>query len=257
MITTVFFDFSETLVHGTLDVKACRSSVVEFLGSKGYNVSLAGYNLAMEETLRWRRHAKFEGREISFVDSARKTLRILNVNPAPDLISEIEGLEYKHYDWCLLPGVRETLANLARQFRLAIISNSATDSVLRVLKEENLLHFFDAVVLSKDVGFRKPDLRIFNYALDRLGTTAEEALYVGDNFVLDVLGAKKSGMKVIWLTDKPHSWDMDLDGVARDITEVPRIIPELLLERAEEVVDSNSAPNTRLTRSVTCLLQYG
>ena len=154
MITTIFFDFSETLVHGTLDVKACRSSVVEFLGSKGYNVSLAGYNIAMEETLRWRRQAKFQGREISFMDSAGKTLRMLNINPTPELISEIEILEYEHYDWRLLAGVRETLANLANQFRLAIISNSATDSVIRILKEENLLHFFDAVVLSKDVGFK-------------------------------------------------------------------------------------------------------
>ena len=83
MISTIFFDFSETLVHGTLDVSACRRSVVEFLCSNGYKVSLEAYNLAMEETLHWRRRAKLEGREISYVDSERRTLRMLNIDSRP------------------------------------------------------------------------------------------------------------------------------------------------------------------------------
>lgn len=227
MLSAIFFDFSETLVHGTLDIDACRGSAVNLLCSSGHHVTRLQYDLAMEQTLLMKRAAKLQGIETRFEKVEREVLSKLGINPSAQLISEIEDLEFSQYKWHLLPKVRETLSELSNEFRLGIISNSASDSVIRVLEKENITLFFYAVVLSKDVGFRKPDPRIFNYALARLDVAAEETVYVGDNFVQDVLGAKKSGMKTIWLTKNYDSRSSDFDGVANSISEVPEIVAAL------------------------------
>ena len=62
----------------------------------------------------------------------------------------------------------------------------------------------------------------------------EEALYVGDNFVQDVLGAKMSGMKVIWLTNKSDGRNLNFDAVARSIIDVPGIIEDLFPKRTRD-----------------------
>jgi HAD superfamily hydrolase (TIGR01549 family) len=224
LISTILFDFSGTLVDGKLDVSGCRHAVVELLKSKGYPVSATSYDFSMECALRERRISRLTNREMSFDEVERKTLVSLGITPTQQLVNEIEDLEFEHYTWRIRDGARHVLKELLRNYRLGLISNSVSDAPIRVLREETLLRFFEQVVLSKDVGYRKPNPRIFNYSLKRLGVRAKEAVFVGDSYVQDVLGAKRVGMKTIWLADEKNDSNSGFDGVAETMDEVPDVV---------------------------------
>jgi putative hydrolase of the HAD superfamily len=86
----------------------------------------------------------------------------------------------------------------AAGLRLGVVSNS-DGRVDEALRAARLDHFFEVVVDSQLVGFEKPDPRIFQAALERLGVLPAEALYVGDIYEVDVVGSRRAGMDVILL----------------------------------------------------------
>ena len=92
-----------------------------------------------------------------------------------------------------LPAVREALA-LARErgLRLAVVSNWDV-TLPEHLQRTGLLASFDAVVTAAEAGARKPDPRLFEVALERLGTRPERAVHVGDDRA-DEEGARAAGM---------------------------------------------------------------
>jgi putative hydrolase of the HAD superfamily len=93
----------------------------------------------------------------------------------------------------VIRGVRSSLAELrARGLRLAVVSNWDI-SLHGHLAELDLVHFFDAVVCSADVGIEKPDPRIFARALERLGARPERTIHVGDGRS-DAEGARAAGI---------------------------------------------------------------
>ncbi len=99
------------------------------------------------------------------------------------------------------PGTREALEELrGRGYRMAIVSNTFVPGFVldRHLAEVGLLEFFPERVYSCEVGFRKPDRRIFDTALSRVGVAPAEAVFVGDLFKADIRGAERAGMIPIW-----------------------------------------------------------
>jgi FMN phosphatase YigB (HAD superfamily) len=60
-------------------------------------------------------------------------------------------------------------------------------------------HYFDASAAAHEVGFGKPDPRIFEHACSRVGVQASRVLHVGDDLELDILGARGAGMHAAWL----------------------------------------------------------
>jgi len=86
-----------------------------------------------------------------------------------------------------------------RGLRLALVSNSASPQWLLqpVLERQGLVERLDAIVLSSEVGRRKPHPAIFQRALEELEVQAEEALFVGDRLEADILGASRVGMKTV------------------------------------------------------------
>jgi putative hydrolase of the HAD superfamily len=91
------------------------------------------------------------------------------------------------------------LDGLGRTYALALITNGARESQREKLQTVGIAHHFGAVVISAEVGFAKPDRRIFQHALDRLGVSAHEAWHIGDSLANDVAGALAIGVRAIWL----------------------------------------------------------
>ena len=77
-----------------------------------------------------------------------------------------------------------------------MVSNS-DGRVEQALAAAGLRHYFDVVIDSALVGVEKPDPRIFHAALEALGVAPEEALYVGDLYDIDVLGARAAGLDAV------------------------------------------------------------
>lgn len=82
------------------------------------------------------------------------------------------------------------------------------------------------LVISEGIGLRKPDLRIFQYALSLAGVEPQEAIFVGDRLDMDVGGAKAGGMRAVWF----NHWGGTLDG------ESPQ--PDAIIERFSELPEA-------------------
>ena len=96
---------------------------------------------------------------------------------------------------------------------LGLISNIDRD-VTPLLNELGLPSLLQVVVTSQDAGFNKPQPEIFQAALRQAGIQASEAIYVGDQYQIDVGGANKAGMKGVLL---------DRGGYFEEVTDCPRI----------------------------------
>jgi putative hydrolase of the HAD superfamily len=99
--------------------------------------------------------------------------------------------------WRVLPGGHELLGELRRrQIRTAVVSNF--DHRLRGLLEDlRIRPLLDAVILPSDAGAAKPDARIFQLALQRIGVSPGDALFVGDDPEEDLAGARAAGLTAI------------------------------------------------------------
>ena len=119
----------------------------------------------------------------------------------------------------------ETLAELRRRgLRLGVISN-ADGRVEGLLETVGLREHFEFVIDSALVGMEKPDPRIFCMGLERLGVAPEEAVYVGDIYEIDVVGARAVGMTAV-LVDPLNRWtELDCDRIAA-IHELPTWLDE-------------------------------
>ena len=91
----------------------------------------------------------------------------------------------------LMDGAIEILEYLKPKYRLFIITNGFREVQDKKLKNSNIKRYFEAIYDSESVGVKKPDPKIFEYALKDSGSNPQESLMVGDNYEADVLGAKK------------------------------------------------------------------
>jgi putative hydrolase of the HAD superfamily len=93
----------------------------------------------------------------------------------------------------------ELLSELARRYHLGIVSNFY-GNLASVCDGLGLRPLFGVIVDSAQVGWTKPDARIFTHALDALDLEPGEAVFVGDSPSRDMAGARDVGMAHIWLT---------------------------------------------------------
>lgn len=95
---------------------------------------------------------------------------------------------------------RRLLERLARRHRLAVVSNfDYSPTALTILEAAGVKDLFVAIVVSDEVGWRKPRPDIFHAALARVDAAPAEALFVGDRADIDVLGAQGAGLDAAWL----------------------------------------------------------
>jgi FMN phosphatase YigB (HAD superfamily) len=92
------------------------------------------------------------------------------------------------------------LRRLARDYRLAVVSNFDYAPTARgILEDAGVAELFGAIVVSDEVGWRKPKAEIFEEACRRLCIAPPEALFVGDRADIDVAGAHAVGMDAAWI----------------------------------------------------------
>jgi putative hydrolase of the HAD superfamily len=97
----------------------------------------------------------------------------------------------------LYPHVRKVLGVLREHFPLALVTDAQSAYARGELHRVGLLTYFDPIVVSGDHGFRKPDPRLFQLALDGLGVPAEQTLYIGNDMHRDIYGAREAGLRTV------------------------------------------------------------
>ena len=112
------------------------------------------------------------------------------------------------YKTHLFPFTHQVLKYLKTKYQLHIITNGFEEVQHVKLKQSKLDVYFDKVITSEQIGVKKPDSKIFNYALSSANAKLSESLMIGDDFPIDILGAKNIGMDQIYF----NPYDNKIDG---------------------------------------------
>lgn len=98
----------------------------------------------------------------------------------------------------MYPEAKGCLERLKGKYKLGIIANQPVGTAER-LRDFGILEDIDLVVSSAEEGVAKPDLRIFQLALERAGCEGRNAVMVGDRLDNDIAPAKRAEMKTVWV----------------------------------------------------------
>lgn len=102
----------------------------------------------------------------------------------------------------LFEGTLEILDYLQDDYQLHIITNGFDEAQERKMVNSNIRHYFKTVTNSEMVDVKKPNPKIFNFALDLANANANESIMIGDNIEADIEGAKNVGMQTILFDEK-------------------------------------------------------
>jgi HAD superfamily hydrolase (TIGR01509 family) len=236
-ITHILFDLGNTLVYFDGDwpwvfrkaLIACASELERL----GMNLKPDLFQQAFGAALQ----NYYQKREIDLVESTtlhllHRTLAELGVTYLPDVVMEA-GLEafYRvtQASWIPDPDSVDTLQALAqRGFHMGVLSNAAYDPDPQMqVDDAGFRPYLDFVLTSAAFGRRKPHRSIFFHALSKWGATPTQVAMVGDTLMADILGARQTGIRSIWLSGRAGAGsDEDLqrarpDAVIQQLGDLP------------------------------------
>jgi len=204
-LDALFFDAGGTLIdmcppnyltiHEVLARMGLRHSVEKvkhavYKAERVFDNDVATLQGTDEETF-WLKYDTFVLRELGFEGDVQPVVRELS-KTFDDTYSDPKN-------WSEYPDTRPMLEDLGkRDFFLGMISN-ATPLLRRVMDHLDLTRYFDEIVVSSEVGVRKPAREIFWIAARNAKVQPNRCLYVGDRLAVDVVGARKAGMNAILL----------------------------------------------------------
>ena len=123
--------------------------------------------------------------------------------------TDIQDFWNNHFPHCF--SINQNTINIVntikRQVKVGIITNGSTQRQNAKILQTDLNHCFDIIIISEEVGFSKPDKRIFELALNKMNVQPEAALFVGDDIERDIGGCQNANIKGIWFN--PHLYKND------------------------------------------------
>jgi HAD superfamily hydrolase (TIGR01549 family) len=213
MAGAVFFDLWNTLIYCPTRVKV--DGMLRRLGLEG---RLDYYSIIdrMEDTV--------------FLDSSYTTERFLRelaaenngVTTADALKDAANIWDSRLEDASFFPDAQAALIDLKRRCKVGLISNTDAGGS-KYAREKYLEDIFDAVVMSCDIGYVKPDPAIFETAVEELDAKAADCWMVGDSVESDVEGALNAGLKPV-LIDRSGKKSSSEYPVVRSLKELLGVI---------------------------------
>jgi putative hydrolase of the HAD superfamily len=100
--------------------------------------------------------------------------------------------------WRPVAGALALLAAVQGRASIGVVTNNVASEQHQKLDACGFRPYLDAVVISEEAGVAKPDPRIFEIAIGRLGRPLEETVMIGDAWATDVTGARAAGLRAIW-----------------------------------------------------------
>ncbi len=155
------------------------------------------HNLALWDMYR---HGKIEKEQLRwkrFADTLQE-YGINNQQLAKELGDEYVRLSPRIVN--LYPHVLEVLDYLSKKYHLHIITNGFEEVQHIKLQTSGMDKFFDVIVTSEKAGIKKPDTGIFEFALKNAHAKKEESLMIGDDYEVDILGAKAAGIDQVFFS---------------------------------------------------------
>ena len=129
----------------------------------------------------------------------------------------------------LFPDVEDSLTKFREIYQLALVTNGAPDLQREKIQGTNLARYFDAILISGEIGVGKPDCRIFRMALEVLAASPSETVMVGDSLTRDILGAQRAGLKGVWLNRSGNDTASQVtpDVQIANLSQIHELLPTL------------------------------
>ncbi len=194
-ITTILFDvgwpiIDETTVHRKWN-EHLRKRIMELLGK-----SISGKDIKVLES----------DAVTCYAPSLYSYVIWQLVKPDENLFYKLRG-EFDSFDFArysrIQPEAAEIIPRLHGHFKLGLAANQPL-TVHEFLNKAGLLRYFTSALVSADIGYTKPDLRMFLKVLENIGSKPEESVMVGDRQDNDIVPARLIGMKTVRLRIGPH-----------------------------------------------------
>ena len=236
----VIFDYIGTLVNCrgyTMD--ASIEKLYRALVAEGFDVAknrfLHAYNLAHEKY----RVIRYEQlKEVTNAVWVAEALCNLGFKVTADdyRVKAALNVFFKAYvdTFELREGAKKLLKQSQAQCKVGLISNFTHAPVIyKSLRQLGINGFFNAVVVSEEIGWRKPSSHIFQDALNKLHVQADEAVYIGDSPIEDIKGAKQAGLKTIFVPSQFNTLKDLLesqqkpDFIAKDVQSISKTLLKL------------------------------
>lgn len=192
MIKAVFFDIDDTLYDTSGFARLARKAAINVMIDAGLPLSSDEAYKLLKEII------KEKG---SNYDKHFNILTRRVFGEEKPLLIALGMITYHNVKFALLrlfPKTPSTLIYLkSKGYHLGVISDGITIKQWEKLIRLGLHHFFDEVVTSEEAGVAKPDERIFQLALNRMGCQAKKSIMIGNKFNKDIVGALNIGMSAI------------------------------------------------------------
>lgn len=237
--TLIRFDYSR-LPRVELGGKLRPSTlgeVVDILRAAGESVELDRLaRVTMRISAEQEAEKQSTGREFPAAHRWTAVLAELEIDPQPALV---EAIVQRHMDLLcgatvLDPADAAALGRLGERFPLGLLSNfDHAPSVRSLLDRLELTPAFQHVAISDELGWRKPELRVFTGVADALGVPVDACLFVGDNVEMDVMGAHAAGMQAAWLTKPDSTFPPDAQPPALRAVSVAELEQQLAAHAAD------------------------
>ncbi len=200
-VQAILFDYGNTLIEfGLAQVEQCDQALSDELNS------LFGPH-DYEELSRIQHHERRQPYQGEFLENDLEVLtrnlvqRLFDQSPTDEEMERLLEVRFEVMTSCVRvqDEVRELLRRLREHYRIGLISNYPCGRAIRhSLQEQALEELFEVVVVSGDIGRVKPHPSVFQSALDQMQLDPEAVLFVGDNWLGDIQGARRLGMRAVW-----------------------------------------------------------
>jgi len=134
----------------------------------------------------------------------------------------------------VIEGALEVLEAIRKNgYKIALIANGPSTGARNIIKVTGLQDYFDAIIISEEVGIEKPSQRIFELALAKLGVKAENTVMVGNRIDADIVGANRMGIESVWFKwnnryeDKISSPEESPNFIIKSLPELPGILSSI------------------------------
>jgi len=232
----ILFDLDDTLMAFDLvTVEAWDKTVDIFIQNNDININKPLILEKIHAARKWywsdpERHktgrANIVNARRDIVKSALKEYSGLEINKLEEMADTFSDTHEKL--WYLLDGVEETLQIIKeKNIKLGIMTNGTSEGQRKKLKRFDIEKYFDYIFIEGETGYGKPDIKMYEYMLQKTKVQNDKIIMVGDNLIWDIEPPQKLGIFTIWINTKKVSledFNIKPDMIIREISDILGII---------------------------------
>jgi len=243
LIKAVIFDYIGTVVNCVgYSTNTSKMKLYTALINEGFKVTVDGFLEAYSRAHEKYRVVRYD--ELREVTNAVWVADALNavgykVNPDDERIKTALNVFFKDFidSLRLRAGAVKLFKQSVAQGKVGLLSNFTYAPVVYYsLNQLGISRYFNTVVVSEEHGWRKPAPQIFRDVLEQLQVKADETIFIGDSPLEDIKGAKKAGLRTVFVRSQFYSlkdlatYNITAEFTAKNLQEVSKIFNQIINE---------------------------